>query len=230
MDSACAPSFYGRARPKDGASPIRVRTPPMIKLYDLERSGNCYKARLMLSLLGLKYDKVNVDLSKGEQKNAEFLAVNPLGSIPALDDNGVIIRDSAAILVYLGSKYGQGKWYPKSPKGQGKVQQWLAISSNEVFHGLAIPRAIRLGLRQGDAAAGEVTGRKVLDLLETRLKGDEWLVAGKPSVADVAMYPYVAMAPQGGILLDQHLGVRKWIRRVEGLEGYLALPQPPRKA
>lgn len=203
----------------------------MIKLYDIERSGNCYKARLMLSLLGLSYEKVPVDLSAGEQKQADFLEVNPLGNIPVLDDNGVIIRDSAAILVYLASKYGQGKWYPKSPKGMGKIQQWLAVSSNEVFHGLAIPRAIKLGIREGNYEVGKVIGEKVLKLLEQRLGPEEWLVAGKPSVADVAIYPYVAMAPQGGFSLDGNLAIRKWIRRVEGLEGFLPLPQPPaRKA
>jgi len=201
----------------------------MIKLYDIERSGNCYKARLMLSLLGLNYEKVPVDLGAGEQKQPDFLEVNPLGSIPVLDDNGVLIRDSAAILVYLASKYGQGKWYPKSPKGMGKVQQWLAVSSNEVFHGLAIPRAIKLGIRQGDYEAGKATGEKVLKLLDQRLSAEEWLVAGKPSVADVVVYPYVAMAPQGGLPLDSYLGIRKWIRRVEGLEGFTALPPPPPK-
>lgn len=201
----------------------------MIKLYDIERSGNCYKARLMLSLLGLAYEKVPVNLAAGEQKQADFLEVNPLGSIPVLDDNGVLIRDSAAILVYLASKYGQGKWYPKSPKGMGKVQQWLAVSSNEVFHGLAIPRAIKLGIRQGDYEAAKATGEKVLKLLEQRLTAEEWLVAGKPSVADVAIYPYVAMAPQGGMPLDSYLNVRKWIRRLEGLDGFAALPPPPPK-
>ncbi|MEZ5923000.1 MAG: glutathione S-transferase family protein [Hyphomicrobiaceae bacterium] len=199
----------------------------MIKLYDIERSGNCYKARLMLSLLNLSYDKVPVDLAAGEQKQPDFLEVNPLGSVPVLDDNGVIIRDSAAILVYLAGKYGQGKWYPKSPKGMGKVQQWLAVSSNEVFHGLAIPRAIKLGFRQGDYEAGKAIGEKVLRLLEQRLTTEDWLVAGKPSVADVAIYPYVALAPQGGMPLDGYLAVRKWIRRVEGLEGFTSLPQPP---
>jgi glutathione S-transferase len=199
-----------------------------MKLYHAHQSRST-RPRWLLEEIGEPYELVRLDLAKGEHKTPGYLAVNPLGSVPALDDNGVIIRDSAAILVYLGAKYGQGKWYPKSPKGQGKVQQWLALSSNEVFHGLAVPRAIRLGLRQGDAAAGDATGKRVLDQLETRLRSDDWLVAGKPTVADIAMYPYVAMAPQGGISLDQHLGVRKWMRRVEGLEGYLALPQPPRK-
>jgi glutathione S-transferase len=159
----------------------------MLKLYDIERSGNCYKARLMLSLLGLKYEKVPVDLASGAHKQPDYLAINPLGSVPAIDDNGVLIRDSAAILSYLGAKYGQGKWYPKSPKGIGKVQQWLSLSTNEIFHGLAVTRAIRLGFRQGDPSLTEPTGHKVLDLLKSRLENDEWLVAGKPSVADVAI-------------------------------------------
>ncbi|MEZ5773175.1 MAG: glutathione S-transferase family protein [Hyphomicrobiaceae bacterium] len=202
----------------------------MIRLYDIERSGNCYKARLMLSLLGLKHEIVPVDTASGAHKAPDFLEMNPLGNLPVIDDNGVIIRDSAAILVYLGSKYGQGKWYPKSPKAIGKVQQWLALSTNEIFHGLAITRAIRLGFRQGDAAALEPIGWKALDALESRLKVDEWLVAGKPSVADIACFPYAAMAPQGGMALDKHLGIRKWIRRIENLEGFTPLPSPPRKS
>lgn len=201
----------------------------MIKLYDFERSGNCYKVRLMLSLLGLQHEKITVDLSKGDQKKPEFQAMNPAGLIPVLDDNGVVIRDSQAILVYLGAKYGQSKWYPKSPKGQGKVQQWLSLSSHEVAQGLAASRAIGLGFRQGDAAPHQATGRKVLDILEKRLLSEEWLVGGKPTVADVACYPYVAMAPQGGIALDGHQAVRKWIRRVESLEGFVPLPVPPKK-
>jgi glutathione S-transferase len=111
----------------------------------------------------------------------------------------------------------------------GKIQQWLAVSSNEVFHGLAIPRAIKLGIRQGDYEAGKATGEKVLKLLEQRLTAEEWLVAGKPSVADVVIYPYVAMAPQGGLPLDGYLGIRKWIRRVEDLDGFTPLPPLPPK-
>ncbi len=198
---------------------------PMIKLYDIERSGNCYKARLMLSLLGLTYEKVPVDLGAGEHKQADFLEVNPLGNIPVLDDNGVLIRNSAAILVYLSSKYGQGKWYPKSPKGMGKVQQWLAVSSNEVFHGLAIPRAIKLGIREGNYEAGKAIGEKVLKLLEQRLSAEEWLVAGKPSVADVAIYPYVAMAPAGrhaARRLSRHPQVDAPRRRSRGFHGAAA--------
>lgn len=199
----------------------------MIKLYDLERSGNCYKARLMLSLLGQRYERVSVDISKGEQKLPEFLSINPLGSVPVVEDNGVVVRDSAAILVYLGSKYGKGKWYPDTPKAMAKIQQWLAVSSNEIFHGLALTRAMKLALRPGDPTANEAVGKRVMGLLEARLKDHKWLATAEASVADIACYPYAAMMAHVDFPLGPFPSVQAWFKRIEALEGYTPIPAPP---
>ncbi len=115
-----------------------------MKLYDAAFSGNCHKVRMMLSILGLDYDQVPVDLKAGAQRRPEFLALNPLGKIPVLEDEDLVIRDSQAILVYLAGKHGSPDWWPEDAPGQGQIMQWLAFSVNEMFHGPAIARGLVL--------------------------------------------------------------------------------------
>ena len=115
----------------------------MIKLYDVERSGNCYKIRLGLSLLGITYEKIPVDAVKGEQKKPEFLKLNPRGQVPVVDDEGTIIWDTTAILVYLGRKFGGKYWFPIDPQGAAKVMQWLAMAQDEIRYGLTRARSVR---------------------------------------------------------------------------------------
>jgi glutathione S-transferase len=113
-----------------------------MKLYDMELSGNCYKIRLFCALLGLSYETVPVDLLKGEHKTAAFLALNPRGQVPVLDDAGTLVWDSMAILVYLAKKHGDEQWLPTEPAPLARVMQWLAVSENEILYGLARARAV----------------------------------------------------------------------------------------
>ena len=200
----------------------------MLTLYDMERSGNAYKARLMLSLLGLEYSKRTVDLSRKEQLESWFLAINPLHMVPVLDDAGMIVCDSAAVLVYLAAKYDAARtWYPPAPEAMAKVQQWLAYAGNEILNALAAVRAIGLGLRPGNLAEAQDKARGVLSHLEASLTGREWLAASHPSIADVACYPYVALITMGGMTHDAYPAIAAWLKRVEGLKGYIPLPARP---
>lgn len=97
-----------------------------IKLYHFPLSGHAHRVQLMLSLLELPVEVVFVDLAKGAHKQADFLAINPFGQVPVIDDNGVILADSNAILVYLAQKYGKGRWLPSDPLGAARVQRWLS--------------------------------------------------------------------------------------------------------
>ena len=83
----------------------------MLKLYDFDLSGNCHKVRMMLSFLGLEYAKVDVDLRKKDQMNPNFIELNRLHKVPVLVDGDLILRDSAAILIYLARTYGKPEWY-----------------------------------------------------------------------------------------------------------------------
>jgi glutathione S-transferase len=199
----------------------------MIKLYETELSGNCHKVRMLLSFLGKKYESVKVNLREGEQKKPAFLKLNPLNTVPVIDDDGFVLRDSQAILVYLAEKYGKGKWMPKDAEGRGEVQQWLALCLNEVHYGLAVARGIKLMGRDGDYKQASETAHRALHAMQVRLKQRDWLAGSEPSVADVACYVYAALSHQGGIKLDNHPAVLAWLRRVEALPKFLAMPGLP---
>lgn len=195
-----------------------------MKLYDYEASGNCYKARLLLSLLGLDYERVTVDLFKGEHKQPSFLRLNPRGQVPVLADGDTVIWDSMAILVYLARRHGKDDWLPAGPVGHARVAQWLAVSENEILYGLARARAVLRFQRPWNLAEAQWLGGQALDLLENTLQNAPYLALSKPSIADVACYPYVALAPEAGLALDAYPAIRDWIRRMQGLPGYVPLP------
>lgn len=204
-----------------------------IKLYDLERSGNCYKVRLLMSLLDIDYEKIAVNLARGEQKQAEFLALNPRGQVPVLvTDANKVIWDSTAILVYLARRFGGEAWLPLDSEGLAEVAQWLAFEQNESRYGVGRARAIvtkspTVFAQTGNLAECQAIGRKALAVLELRLKDHPWLAAPRPTIADIACFPYTAMAPDGGIALDPYPAVRAWIGRVQALPRYIPLPQMP---
>ena len=179
-------------------------------------------------MLGLEHTKQTVDLSRKEQLEPWFLAINPLHQVPVLDDNGTIVRDSSAVLVYLAAKYDAARtWYPADPASMAQIQSWLAYASNEVLNTLAAVRAIGLGIRPGNLAEAQEKARPVLAHLEAGLTGRHWLAADHPSIADIACYPYASLVSQGGMTHDAYPAVAAWCKRIEGLKGYAALPSRP---
>lgn len=195
-----------------------------IKLYDMELSGNCYKIRLFCGLLGLQYQSIPINLLQGEHKQPGFLKINPRGQIPVLDDNGTVIWDSSAILVYLARKYAGQHWLPLEAEAIAKVMQWLAMSENELLFGLARARAALLFKRPWDVAECQSLGKTGLGVLEQQLQYHTWLAAGHATIADIACYPYVALAPEGGVLLDDLPHIQAWIARIQSLAGYVGMP------
>jgi len=202
----------------------------MLKLYDMPLSGNCQKVRLMLSLLGVEYEKVPVNLAEGEQKKPEYLAINPLGKVPAIDDGGYQLWDSQAILVYLARKYGSTDWYPDDADGQGEVQKWLALAANEMFNGPAIARALIIFKRPGDHDKAKAAAEATLSVVNGWLENHEWLACGRPTVADIAVYPYAALAWEGHVDMSAYPAMNAWIKRVEALPGYEGMKNMPRPA
>lgn len=194
-----------------------------MKLYDNPLSGNCYKIHLLLHLIGKDYETVPVDLLGGENRQPAFLRISPRGLIPVLDDDGHRVWDSAAILVYLARKYAPD-WLPTDAGNMGEAMQWLAVAGDELLYGLAQARRILLLKREGDLEASQATGRVGLHLLDQRLQGRDWLVTDRPTIADLACYPYVALAHQGGVSLDKYANVRDWIARIQALPGYIGMP------
>jgi glutathione S-transferase len=196
----------------------------MITLYEFAASGNCHKVRLLLSLLDLPYERVLVRGSEREHQSPAFLARNPFGQVPVLVDDSVVLRDSQAILLYLVLTYGNGRWLPASAAGQAQVAVWLSTAANEVAHGPALLRAhYRFG-RPIDLAGAEAGTTRLLAILEAHLAAHDWLVGDGPSIADLAIYPYLALAPDARIDLTPYPAVRRWLAAVRDQPGYVGMP------
>lgn len=200
----------------------------MLKLYNRERSGNCYKARLMLSLLGLEYEKVPVQ-REGKGRNIlppDFEKLNPLRQLPVLVADGKPYWGTIAILVYLARKYGGTGWLPDDAAGEAEVTQWLSLAQNEIFYGLGRARSMRGGRWHGFGTLAEAhqIAQVALRVLEGRLAGHDWLAFDRTTVADVACYSYTVFAPEGGISLKPYPSVSAWLARIKVLPGYLPIP------
>lgn len=196
----------------------------MIRLYQFPLSGNCHKVRLLLGMLGLPHERIDVAGARGEHKAPAFLALNPLGQVPVLVDGDVVVRDSQAILFYLAQTYGlasgQPHWWPLAPALAADVVAWLSVAANEVSRGPGLLRLHHKFGRAIDVAAAEATSATLLGVLDAHLSRREWLVGAQVSIADLAVYPYIALAPEGRVDLQPHAGVVKWLRRLEALPAY----------
>jgi glutathione S-transferase len=193
-----------------------------MKLYYMDPSGNSYKVLILISLLRLSCDKVLLDGKKKEHKQPAFLALSPRGEVPVLEDGSVVVWDSSACLVYLARKHGGERWLPTAPGPMAEVMQWLALAGNEIQFGLQYARrGLLLGRwTAGTLEQGQAMGRVALDTLEQRLKRHEWLAAGRPTIADVACFPYIETAPEAKVPLEPYPAVRAWLARCKALPGW----------
>lgn len=193
-----------------------------MKLYYHPLSGHAHRARLFVSLLGLDVELIEVDLAARAHKAPDFLKLNPFGQLPVLDDEGTIIPDSNAILVYLAKKNGAKNWLPEDPARAASVQRWLSVAAGEIAYG---PGAARLVTVFGAPFnADEVIARAhvILQRIEAALEGRQWIAAGHPTIADVALYSYIDRAPEGNVDRSAYANVNAWLRRIEALPGFVA--------
>jgi glutathione S-transferase len=197
-----------------------------LKLYDMDRSGNCYKVRLLLAMLDLDCQRIAVDLLAGESLTASFKQLNPRGQVPVLVDGDKVIWDSMAIMVYLARQYGDAHWLPGDPLGVTRVMQWLAVSENELLYGLARARAKLLFDRPYDLAQCHRDAQSGLEAMERRLEAAPWLASEHPTISDIACYPYVSLAAEGDFSLEPYPAVRVWLKRVEGIDGWMPMVNP----
>ncbi|EKT4484765.1 glutathione S-transferase [Pseudomonas putida] len=196
-----------------------------IKLYNFPKSGHAHRIELMLSLLNLPTELVFVDLAKGAHKQPDFLALNPFGQVPVIDDNGTVIADSNAILVYLAKKYDNGTWLPEEPAAAARVQRWLSVAAGPLAFG---PAAARLVTVFGAAFnTDEVIARAhtLLKVIDTELAKAPFLAGSTPTIADIANYSYIAHAPEGNVSLEPYANVRSWLARIESLPGFVPMPR-----
>ncbi len=197
-----------------------------LTLYGTGLSGHVHRVRLLLSLLGLKADWVEADARV--RKSPDFLALNPLGQVPVLVDNGTVISDSNAILLWLVKRYAPDSgWLPQDLAEEVQVHQWLAKAAGEIRYGVASARLIRQFSTAENYASAHDVAMKFLPQLASHLSDRQWLVGQRATLADVACYAYVACAPEGGISLQNWPAIRAWLRQVDALPGFVGLPPLP---
>ena len=204
----------------------------MITLYDFQLSGNCYKVRLLLALLGLPHTLHPVDFYPGfEHRSDWFRTLNPMMQLPVLDDAGTILRDAQAILAYLASRYDStGTWFPRhDPALLGQVMQWLGVAQDLT----ATAGAARLhagfffDIDVNRARAGAHTLFAVLDehLWYAERRNQDWLCPGAhPTIADIACFPHVMLSEEGGIPHRPYPALRRWTGRVKRLPNFIVMP------
>ncbi|CAG7923704.1 unnamed protein product [Penicillium olsonii] len=206
-------------------------------LYSYKESGNSYKCRLLAAFLGVKLDIVEIDFLGDEQHGEDFLAINPKGEVPTLVDGDTVLTDSAAILVYLAGNTtlnnNSTTWWSSDIAEQSQITEWLAFAASWVQYGVFTARAILSfgGPYNGIGTASteqtlkesQIRGVKSLEILNKRLSQREWLTLERPTIADIAVFVYVALAPMGDVSLEPFLHVRQWIKRLEGLPGFIPI-------
>jgi len=189
----------------------------MLKVYGDYRSGNCYKVKLMLHLLGREYEWLPVDILKGETQTEAFLAKNPNGKIPVLElEDGTCLWESNAILNFLADG---SAFIPSEPRLRTQVLQWQFFEQYSHEPYVAVARFIQLYLglpeaRREEYEVCQVRGRKALKVMEQQLQRTPYLVGEQYTIADIALYAYTHVAHEGGFDLSAYPAIQAWLARV----------------
>jgi glutathione S-transferase len=172
----------------------------------------------------MEYKSHMLNSAEREHKTETFRAMNPFGQVPVLKDGDTVIRDSQAILVYLARAYGADAWFPVDAKKSAEITTWLSTAANEISRGpSALRRHYKFGGEINVDEAKQIT-ENVLQMLNNYLTSNEWLATGTITIADIAIYPYIALANEGGIDLTSFTHIENWMGRIEMLPGFIAMP------
>jgi glutathione S-transferase len=197
------------------------------RLYDYLPSGNGYKVRLVLRQLGLPYELVELDIKHGATRTPEFLAKNPNGRIPLLEIPGRgYLAESHAIIAYLAEG---SALVPADPLERARMWQWMCFEQYSLEPNIGTARFWIASLKKSEAELGEKlvekrrNGHAALAVLEQGLTGREFLVGDRYSLADIALYAYTHVAPEGGFALDPYPAIRAWCARVAAEPGHVPI-------
>jgi glutathione S-transferase len=202
-----------------------------LRLYDFLPSGNGYKIRLLLSQIGMPFERIEVDILKGETRTPEFLSKNPAGKIPLLEiEPGKYLAESNAILIYLSEGT---EFLPYDRFFRAQVLQWLFFEQNSHEPFIATSRFWISILGKGDRYKEAIEekrqpGYAALNLMENHLKTRNFLVAERYTIADIALFAYTHVADEGGFDLTQFPAIQAWIERVKLQPGYISITEEPK--
>lgn len=194
----------------------------VIRIHSFPLSGHAHRVVLFANLAGIAHEVIKVDLPAGEHKQPPFLALNPFGQVPVVEDGEAVISDSNAILVYLARKYAPD-YLPTDPVQEAEVQKFLTLAAGELAYGPAAARLITVFNAPLNPESTSSIANAFLSKIDGHLDGRQFLVGDKPTIADVSLYTYVAHAPEGNIALDDYANVRCWLANVEALDGFVPM-------
>ena len=191
-----------------------------MRVYDYSASGNCYKVRLLLALLGRPYERVPVDIFAGDTLTDEYGQLNPARETPVLElDSGEVIVQSNAVLWYLGEGTG---YLPRKALDRARVVQWLHFEQEWIVRGIGAARFFVLTGRNVELIESRrAHGERGLSLLEAHLTEHDFLVGDSPSIADISLFAYTHVGSDAEIDLTPMSAVRGWIERIAALPGFI---------
>jgi len=197
-----------------------------MKIYGDVHPGNCYKLKLLCSLLSIQHEWIAVDILKGESQTPEFLKLNPNGKIPLLvTDKGECLAESNAILFYLARN---SDLLPDDALQQARVLQWQFFEqySHEPYIAVARFIALYLGMpehRKAEYESKQAGGNQALAVMEEQLQKSPFLVGGQCTIADISLYAYTHVASEGGFDLTSYPAISRWLNRIQSLDGYVGM-------
>jgi glutathione S-transferase len=197
----------------------------MLRLYDSRFSGNSWKVRILLNQLGIPYERITLDLAKGEASSPAFKKISRFARVPVLQlDDGRTIVESAAILFYLAQN---SRYLPDDRYLRAEIVSWLSFEQADLQKPLALCRVYHLrGV--ADSMAQQIQkfhaeGYHALEKLDQWLSGHNWLVGDAYTVADLGVFGYVSLATEGGYNMDKFPSIQRWITQIKDQPGWIDL-------
>jgi glutathione S-transferase len=204
-----------------------------LTLHDYELDDQCYKVRLLLAALGCRYVKVDVDVHPGhEERSVRYLQLNPLGALPIITEGAFVLYGAEAILIYLAGKFDATcAWLPHDPAELGRVMQWLAFAGGDLQPASLARAHALLEVEADEQKIGRASRRafRIMDDHMTRREFDDarWFVGATPTIADIALFPAIALCRDFGIDHDEYPALRRWMARLRTIPGFITMPGIP---
>jgi glutathione S-transferase len=195
-----------------------------IRLFTTLLSGHGHRVKLFLTLLDLPFEVVELDMKAGDNRKPDYLALNPFGQVPTIQDGDLTLFDSNAILVYLARRYGDASWLPDDAVGAAAVQRWLSLAAGPIAYGPCTARLVTVFGAPHDHETAKKLAVKLFDVIDQELADKPFAAGEQVTIADIAAHTYIAHAPEGGVSLEPYPNIRAWLRRVEALPRFIAMP------
>lgn len=200
----------------------------MLRLYQSAPSGNCYKLRLLLTQLGMTFERVEVDIFKGETRTPEFLCKNPNGRVPVLEiEDSRFLWESNAIMLFLAD---ETSFYPADKWTRSLIWQWLCFEQYSHEPYIATSRYWITLLAKPQEYREEIErrrepGYRALRVMEQHLENNQFFVGDRYTIADIGLYAYTHVAPEGGFDLGGFPAIDAWMKRVKNTSGYISITE-----